>query len=210
MKKSEQINELAKALSMFQGEYNQIKFDGKVKVQTKSGSSYTFEYATLSNVVENTRKILSKNGLSFTQIIDGENLLGVLMHHSGQWIESEMKMNLQGKTNQEQGAEISYKRRYQQSCILNITSDEDEDSNSIDSKGFQKENTKKIEPKQSIFESKKKKPELTETQYRAMLSTIIDKRDWKTVSDALPKYEIKSEWKEELLSSIDMEKKLTK
>lgn len=146
MTSSANTNELFSALSVFQGEYKQVKFDAEVKVQTKSGSSYSFEYATLSGIIETLRPTLTKNGLSVIQTFDDKTLETILCHKSGQWILSRIPLNLQGN-NQEQGAEITYKRRYAYACVCGITADEDDDSNTTDSHSFEKK-TKGVEPTQ--------------------------------------------------------------
>jgi hypothetical protein len=149
MFKSENINELSKAVCDFQKEYEQVKYDATVKVTTKSGSSYSFEYATLSNIIETLRPIYTKHGLSIVQTMDENIIETSLLHISGQFITSRFKLNIEGqKTQQEIGAIISYNRRYAINMILGIVADEDDDANVADNNQFTKSSIgKSKEPK---------------------------------------------------------------
>lgn len=48
MERSEQIDQLATALSKFQGSLEQPKLNSTVKVKTRTGGEYSFKYADLS------------------------------------------------------------------------------------------------------------------------------------------------------------------
>jgi hypothetical protein len=83
--KSETINELAKALSLAQGELHGALADA-------NNPFFNSTYADLASIWESIRKPLTKNGLSVTQCL-GENEHGLtletlLLHSSGQWISS--------------------------------------------------------------------------------------------------------------------------
>jgi len=128
MKKSENINELAKALSECQKELKDV---------FKGTKGYGYNYATLDIVYDEVRPKATKHGLSITHqksfnreanIIE---LHSMLMHESGQWIEyygslpfvSMKQMN----DYQASGSGFTYLERYQTSAIFGITSDEDND-----------------------------------------------------------------------------------
>lgn len=128
MERSEDINELAAALSKAQGEMTPVAKDAKGqvgKVKTK--------YATLDAVIETVRKPLANNGLSFTQMLDGENLITMLIHSSGQWMSSSSVIAKMGRNNsaisdvQVLGGSITYMKRYMLSAMLGISTDEDTD-----------------------------------------------------------------------------------
>jgi hypothetical protein len=136
------MTEINKALTEFQSAYKQVKFDATVKVRMKTGGEYSFEYATLAHITETCRPIWVKHGLSLIQTFNGPNLVTRLGHTSGEVIESSIPLRMDG-SNQEQGAEISYKRRYAIACILGVVADEDDDSNSAAGNDFQKSNTAK-------------------------------------------------------------------
>jgi hypothetical protein len=119
MEKSEQINELAKALS---------KFQGIIKDVCKEKSGYGYKYADLSQILEIARPELSKQSMAITQHCgsadDSVSVETMLMHESGQWMSSVISMPI--KTNskmskaQEIGSVITYARRYALASILGI------------------------------------------------------------------------------------------
>lgn len=127
MKKSESIAELAKALSAFQGEVKQ-------PLKDKGNPFFKSKYVPLENVVEAVSETASKHGLSFLQYpLNQENKVGIitiLMHSSGEWIESEPIFATPTKQDaQATGSVITYLKRYSLSAIFGITSDEDDDGN---------------------------------------------------------------------------------
>ena len=130
MTTSEQINELATALAKFQGECPVIAFDSKVKVQTKTGGSYSFEYASLKAIKETCKPILLKNELAVSQLVGQKQLTTILMHSSGQHISDAMDLPIRDNMNpQEIGSVITYMKRYSYSAVLGLVSDEDDDAN---------------------------------------------------------------------------------
>ncbi|MEG0450929.1 MAG: ERF family protein [Lysinibacillus sp.] len=127
MKKSENIAELAKALASFQGEVKQPFKD-------KANPFFKSKYVPLENVVEAISTTASKYGLSFIQFpLNQDNRVGVvtiLMHSSGEWIESEPIFATPSKNDaQAIGSVITYLKRYGLSAIFGITSSEDDDGN---------------------------------------------------------------------------------
>lgn len=127
--RSENINELAKSLAIFQGITEPIKKDA-VNPFFKS------KYASLSGIIEGIKVDLSANGLSYVQIIEDGKLITVLMHNSGQFIESSINIAPEKKDIQSLGSYLTYLRRYSLSAILGIATEEDDDGN----------NAKKAEP----------------------------------------------------------------
>ena len=91
MNKSEQINELAAALSAFQGEVTNPSFSREVTVAGQKGS-YKFKYAELNEILNLVRPILAKHGLSIVQSSTGDGdsvtVTTTLLHKSGQFLES--------------------------------------------------------------------------------------------------------------------------
>ena len=139
MNRSDDINELATALSKAQGE---------MKPSSKSGTNPFFKhsYATFDDVLESVKKPLADNGLAFMQMIDknedGQILISLLMHGSGQWISSTTALNVFAEkgTNalQDIGKAITYMKRYALSAMLGVSSDEDDDGDSAKGKVAQK------------------------------------------------------------------------
>jgi hypothetical protein len=130
------LGHIAAALAKAQGEMNNPKKDRSVKVATKTGGSYTFDYATLGSVTDAIRKPLSDNGLSYAHtLIERGNryrLVTRLMHASGEYIESEMPLFVADQSNQSFGSALSYMKRYALCALLGVAADEDDDGNTAD------------------------------------------------------------------------------
>lgn len=126
-KKSESISKLAIAL---------VKAQSDIKSVSKDGANPHFKskYATLDNIIDETRPILAKHGLAILQMPggDGENVImrTLLMHESGEWLETEPLVMRPVKNDpQGMGSCITYARRYSYSALLSISTDEDDDGN---------------------------------------------------------------------------------
>lgn len=123
MEKSSTLKELATALATFQGKISSVRKDG-VNPFFKS------KYATLENIVDTVREPLKSVGLSFSQFPSGDNgLVTILMHSSGEFLQSMVQMNPKDNTPQGQGSAITYMRRYALASILGIVTEEDDDGN---------------------------------------------------------------------------------
>jgi hypothetical protein len=125
---SEQIGELAAALSKAQKD---IKAPHKGKTAKIEGrANYSYKYADLADVIECYRKPLSDNGLALAQSLRQENghlvLTTKLLHSGGQWIASEYPVSVYQRP-QEQGSAITYARRYSVTALLGIAADDDDD-----------------------------------------------------------------------------------
>jgi hypothetical protein len=124
---SQDISQIAVALAKVQGLLGPI-----YKGETAKVGSYSYKYASLTEIWEQIRSILSKNELSvvqsFVQDPSGSNtfLETMLLHASGQWIKSRLPLGRHDKI-QVLGSEITYLRRYGLSPLLGIVTDEDED-----------------------------------------------------------------------------------
>ena len=122
--RSEQINELAAALSKAQGAMKNAPFD-------KQNPHYRNSYASLASVTDTIKGPLTANGLSYsqtTEVRDGAFVLvTTLMHSSGQWLASAYPLPTVSKP-QELGSALTYARRYSLSAIACIAADEDDDA----------------------------------------------------------------------------------
>lgn len=123
MKKSEQINELAKALCKFQSDVPSISKDS-VNPFFKS------KYASLHSILKAIKEPLIKNKLSCVQLpVDNYGMTTIVMHESGQWLEETYFMKPTKDTPQEAGSVITYQRRYALGAIFCLDIDEDDDAN---------------------------------------------------------------------------------
>ena len=138
--KSDKIDKLASALSKAQSE---MKGAEKKSINPFFNSGY----ADLHTVIESSFPHLTKNGLSVIQGNEsrpGEFFVTtMLLHESGQWIKSKLKMPIEKVTAQSIGSTITYGRRYGLSAITGIAQ-YDDDGNAASSKGITKQHAKSL------------------------------------------------------------------
>lgn len=125
--KSESIQQLAVALVKFNGEVSRISKDA-------ANPFFKSNYATLDNIIDEVRPILTKHGLSILQLPggDGENVVmkTMILHESGEWIESDPLIMRPVKNDpQSMGSCVTYARRYSLAAILSLNTGEDDDGN---------------------------------------------------------------------------------
>lgn len=120
---SEHINELAKALSIAQGQMENAKKDS-------SNPFFKSSYADLASIITAAKKPLSENGLSIVQVIEPKTdeaiLTTMLMHNSGQWIKSTVAIKPKDTTAQSMGSAITYARRYGYQAIVGLSAEDDD------------------------------------------------------------------------------------
>jgi len=126
---------LLKALANFQYECPIIHKD-------TSGFNYT--YADLPKIISTIMPLLKKNGLCFTQPLEGNSIRTIIYHvESGESIESltEIPLVELAKMNvyQSFGSGITYYRRYALSSILGLVTDKDIDASGEQVKVIQKD-----------------------------------------------------------------------
>ena len=144
MEKSEEIDKLATALAKFQGSLEQPSLNSEVKVKTKTGGEYKFKYADLSECKRAAKQPLADNELAVCQLIEDDySIRTILLHSSGQWISSKVRMPSNTADAQSIGSAITYAKRYDFCAILGIVADDDEDANIANSNTAQKELPKK-------------------------------------------------------------------
>lgn len=131
MEMSQTIGSLAKALAQVQGELKSPPKNKTAIIKTGGGASYGYDYADLPSLVEYILPVLSKHGLSLSQVTDEGCLHTMLMHDSGEWMRGKSKFNPWVKP-QEYGSQLTYFRRYAISAMLGIASDEDNDANELE------------------------------------------------------------------------------
>jgi hypothetical protein len=114
--RSEHINELATSLSLAQVDYKPVSLQNK-----NSYSSIAF--ASLQGVTDATRPALGKNALCVFQDIfdheDGSSVLHtVLVHNSGQFIESQMRIKPNGNEPASLTSYINWMKRTSYSSLV--------------------------------------------------------------------------------------------
>jgi len=131
MKTSENINEIATALSLFQSELPVIEKNATVVVKTLKGS-YTFNYAPLDTITQAIRPLLKDHGLSFIHTISDQKVECILLHKSGQCINTGGISFAHSNKMQEMGSSITYANRYTLCAPLGIDEEHDDEHNSSD------------------------------------------------------------------------------
>lgn len=120
------MKDLATALAKAQAEMKNATLN-KVNPHFKS------KYADLAEIIDTTREVLAKHGLSVVQtthVRDGQFVLATtLLHTSGQSIGGEYPLPMILDKPQAMGLALTYARRYSHSAICNIAADEDDDAN---------------------------------------------------------------------------------
>jgi len=119
------MKNLFKALADFQQE---------VPVIHKGTEGYGYSYADLPAIFEIINPLMKKNGLGFTQLMEGKSIRTIVFHiESGETLESITDIP-QGvslaKMNEFQvlGSAITYLRRYSLSSALGLVTDKDTDA----------------------------------------------------------------------------------
>ena len=128
---SENINELADALSKAQG-----AIEGAVK--DAKNPFFKSNYADLHSVIACAKAPLSENGLAVIQttgMIDAQLcLVTTLAHKSGQWIKAVMPVMLQKQDAQSMGSALTYLRRYSYQAICGISAMDDDAESAMERK----------------------------------------------------------------------------
>jgi len=121
--------DLAKAQSMMTG-----------AIKDANNTFYNSKYADLHSVIEATREPLTRNNLCIVQVTNMFNdklfLITMLLHTSGQWVQSKMPIIFDNKSIQGLGGAITYYRRYCWSAICGL-SQVDDDAESATLHGLQ-------------------------------------------------------------------------
>lgn len=125
--KSETISKIAMAL---------VKFSEEVRPIDKDGTNPHFRsaYTTLDHMIDSTKPILTKYGLTVMQFPGGDGqkitVRTMIIHESGEWIETE-PLTLQAVKTDPQGAgsAITYARRYSYAAALSLSLGDDDDGN---------------------------------------------------------------------------------
>lgn len=123
MNHSDSISKLSAALVSFHSKMGKVSKDNV-------NPYFNSKYASLSTILTAVTPVLTESGLSIIQLPTGDNeLQTVLMHTSGEWISSTMKLTPVKSDPQSQGSAITYARRYAVGAILSLNIDEDDDAN---------------------------------------------------------------------------------
>jgi len=137
---SAEIGELAVALAKAQEEMFPA-------VPNSQNEFLKNKYANLNAVLSAVRPALCRNRIAFPQTIevDGEHdyLVTTLIHASGQWIRSRMKLTHEAQkgtnANQALGGALSYARRYSLTAMTGVSQEDDDAASAAPSNGAKQE-----------------------------------------------------------------------
>ena len=97
---------------------------------SRTGRSYTYDYAPLDEVLAAVTKPLAENGLILCQpIIARDKLEIVLLHTSGQWMKTPVPLMPNADGFQDFGGAITSARRIGIQTLLSIAAEDDDDGN---------------------------------------------------------------------------------
>ena len=111
------------ALAKFQELVEKIDLNGEVKLP-----SYSFKYATLSNILDKIKPAMKEAKLGYTQYVKESSLITkVFSAEDGSCVESVMPIPVGGDP-KNVGGSITYFRRYCLTAMLGIAGEEDKDA----------------------------------------------------------------------------------
>ena len=129
-RRSAEIGELAAAMVAVQAELRNPRKNQTAQIVTKTGGKYSYSYADLAATVDVCRENLSKHGLAVlqpTSISEGAvTVTTLLVHKSGQWISSDLRLASPDLTPQGIGSTMSYARRYGLTGMVGIAGEDDD------------------------------------------------------------------------------------
>ena len=128
MKQSESVKELATALCLAQAEMGGAVKDSK-------NPFFKSAYADLTSVIKVVKEPFANHGLSFIQLpTSNDSFVGVttmLMHKSGEWLQSEYMLPMTKRDPQAAGSAITYARRYALQSLAGIPAVDDDGESSM-------------------------------------------------------------------------------
>ena len=123
---------IAAALAAFQGEMPTVPKGHTANVKSDKGS-YSYTYAGLADVTEAAMPLLSKHGLAFVTLPTRGELVGMLLHESGESLSASLPIT--GGTPQQIGSSLTYMRRYLFGCMTGLVTDDDDDGQAAQQAG---------------------------------------------------------------------------
>ena len=117
--KSDSITELAKALAQFHSCVPQI-------LKNATNPHFRNNYADLGGILDAVRQPLAKAGLSVLQLLGDSSITTMLLHTSGEFIQTTAPLIIGKNDMQGFGSAVSYQRRYSLTSILSLSALDDD------------------------------------------------------------------------------------
>lgn len=145
---SESNKEIASAMVKAWGELENPKHNSTVKVSTKNGGSYTFDYTDLNGIFDEARRVFKEQGISiiqnsYTELVGNTNMVCIetmFLHTSGEWCKSLPLKFPSANGMQDFGGQITYMKRYSLSAMLGIATEKDDDANGASGNSYEYKN----------------------------------------------------------------------
>ena len=119
MKHSETIGKLVEALAKAKTEFG-------AAVKDSLNPHFRSKYADLDTVVSATTPALCKHGLVVVQSFDGDNLVTMIAHSSGEWISGSQPLHATKMDPQGFASASTYARRYGLMAVCGIAPEDDD------------------------------------------------------------------------------------
>jgi hypothetical protein len=129
-KQSESIAKIAPALVKALAQITDVGKSKTAKIE--GGKGFSYDYATLKDVMGIIRPIFSAHGLAMMQftrgVEDGKRIEVETMaiHESGEWISDTLTLPIEGGGARGAGSAITYARRYGAQAFVGMASDDDD------------------------------------------------------------------------------------
>lgn len=176
------IGQIAGALAKAQGKIEPPQKNKTVKVRTKTGQEYTFDYADYAAIVAAVKGPLTENGIAWTHLIEragnGFILVTKLIHSSGEELEAIYPLPATYEPKDFGGA-MTYGKRYCLSALTGCSADDDLDAdpeNTTDFKDRKKaaDEKKKVEQKRNEAAQDRIDQKATQTENMGEITSIMD------------------------------------
>ncbi|MHB1549649.1 MAG: ERF family protein [Vulcanimicrobiaceae bacterium] len=128
---SESLAAIGKALAAAQAEMTEITRSRTAKIVARDKAPYSYTYAELAEVLTAVLPALNKHGIAAVQspgcFDDGQVVVEtLLLHESGEWMKSELRMRPTAATPQGTGSAITYARRYALQAMCGVAPEDDD------------------------------------------------------------------------------------
>lgn len=180
---SDTNTKIAPALAKAWAELENPKHNKSVKVQTKNGGSYTFDYTDLGGILDEAKRVFKDNGITIIQnaysdVAEGKLMISVetmFLHSSGEWVRSQPLKMPSSNNMQDMGGQVTYMKRYSLSAMLGIATESDDDANGASGNSYQLSD-KKASDKQLNYVNKLIKNNVTEKFNEQQVYELLKKR----------------------------------
>lgn len=131
MHKSESISSIAPALVKALAEITDVGKSQTATVKSeRTGKEFTYDYATLKDVMAIIRPIFKTHGLAMLQFTRGTDkaieVETMAIHESGEWISDTLTLSLESVGARGAGSTITYARRYGAQAFVAMASNDDD------------------------------------------------------------------------------------